>query len=195
MAASAKPFGLRPINLLGGQANSGSIRLYKIASGYATGIFYGDLVSLLASSGTIQKETGTTTATPVGVFMGCEYMSATQGLLNRNQWTASTAVPTGTTAWAYVCDDPDMLFEIQANGSLNQNCIGTNAAVVQGAGSTATGMSGVSLNAGSIATTATLPLRIVDWVKRPDNALGDAFTNVIVRINTHFNRTALGIAP
>ena len=99
MAASAKPFGLRPINLLGGQANSGSIRLYKIASGYATGIFYGDLVSLLASSGTIQKETGTTTATPVGVFMGCEYMSATQGLLKRNQSMASTAVPTVTTAW------------------------------------------------------------------------------------------------
>jgi hypothetical protein len=195
MAASAKPFGLRPINLLGGQANSGSIRLYKIASGYATGIFYGDLVSMLASSGTIQKETGTTTATPVGVFLGVEYMSALQGLLQRNQWTASTTVPTGTTAWAYVCDDPDMLFEIQANGSLSQNCLGTNAAIVQGAGSTATGMSGVTLNAGSIATTATLPLRIVDWVKRPDNALGDAFTNVIVRLNTHFNRTALGIAP
>jgi hypothetical protein len=195
MAASAKPFGLRPINLLGGQANSGSIRLYKIASGYATGIFYGDLVSMLASSGTIQKETGTTTATPVGVFLGVEYMSALQGLLQRNQWTASTTVPTGTTAWAYVCDDPDMLFEIQANGSLSQNCLGTNAAIVQGAGSTSTGMSGVTLNAGSIATTATLPLRIVDWVKRPDNALGDAFTNVIVRLNTHFNRTALGIAP
>jgi hypothetical protein len=163
MAASAKPFGLRPINLLGGQANSGSIRLMKIASGYATGIFYGDLVSMLASSGTIQKETGTTTALPVGVFLGVEYMSALQGLLQRNQWTASTTVPTGTTAWAYVCDDPDMLFEIQANGSLNQNCLGTNAAIVQGAGSTATGMSGVTLNAGSIATTATLPLRIVDW--------------------------------
>jgi hypothetical protein len=115
--------------------------------------------------------------------------------LQRNQWTASTTVHTGTTAWAYVCDDPDMLFEIQANGSLSQNCLGTNAAIVQGAGSTSTGMSGVTLNAGSIATTATLPLRIVDWVKRPDNALGDAFTNVIVRLNTHFNRTALGIAP
>ena len=195
MAASAKPFGLRPINLLGGQANSGSIRLYKIASGYATGIFYGDLVSLLASSGTIQKETGTTTANPVGVFLGVEYMSTTQGLLQRNQWPASLTVPTGTTAWAYVCDDPDMLFEIQANGSLNQNAIGTNAALVQGAGSTSTGLSAVSLNAGSIATTATLPLRIVDWVKRPDNALGDAFTNMIVRINTHFNRSATGIAP
>lgn len=195
MAASAKPFGLRPINLLGGQANSGSIRLYKIASGYATGIFYGDLVSLLASSGTIQKETGTTTANPVGVFLGVEYMSTTQGLLQRNQWPASLTVPTGTTAWAYVCDDPDMLFEIQANGSLSQNAIGTNAALVQGAGSTSTGLSAVSLNAGSIATTATLPLRIVDWVKRPDNALGDAFTNMIVRINTHFNRSATGIAP
>lgn len=190
MASTSAPFGLRPINLLGGQANTGSTRLYKIASGYATGIFYGDLVKLVVG-GTIEKDTGTTTANPVGVFLGVEYVDpTTKQLWHRNQWTASTTVPTGTTAWAYVLDDPDALFEIQANGSLSQNAIGTNAALVQGAGSTSTGMSAVSLNASTIAATATLPLRIVDWVNRPGNALGDSFTNMIVRINTHFNRNA-----
>lgn len=195
MSATAKPYGFRPINLLGGQQNSGGFRLYKIASGYATGIFYGDLVEFVASAGTIQKSTGTTAVTPVGVFMGVEYMSAAQGLLQRNQWTASTTVPTGTTAWAYVADDPDMLFELQASATLGQNAIGTNAAIVQGAGSTATGISGVTLNAATIATTATLPVRIVDYVRRPGSALGDSFTDVIVRLNTHFNRAVLGIAP
>lgn len=195
MSATAKPYGFRPINLLGGQANSGSFRLYKIASGYATGIFYGDLVELVASAGTIQKSTGTTAITPVGVFMGVEYMSATQGLLQRNQWTASTTVPTGTTAWAYVVDDPDMLFEIQGSATLGQNSIGTNAAVVQGAGSTATGVSGVTLNSATIATTNTLPVRIVDYVRRPNSVLGDAFPDMIVRLNTHFNRAILGMAP
>lgn len=194
MAATAAPYGLRPINILGGSPNSHSIRQYKIASGYATGIFFGDLVKLVVG-GTIEKDTGTTTATPVGVFLGVEYMSATQGLLHRNQWTASTTVPTGTTAWAYVCDDPDMLFEIQSDDPLGQNSIGTNAAIVQGAGSTSTGMSAVALDGSTIASTNTLPLRIVDYVRRPGSTLGDAKTDVIVRINTHFNRAILGNAP
>ena len=196
MAASATPYGFRPTNILGGQPFSHGFRLMKIASGYATSIFQGDLVTLLASSGTIVKDTGTTTALPVGVFWGVEYEDTSLGLFHKNMWTASTTPKTGTTAWAYVYDDPDMLFELQANGTLSQNAIGTNAAIVQGSGNTATGISGVSLNAGSIATTATLPVRIVDYVTRPGfSALGDADTDMIVRINTHFNRTALGIAP
>ena len=194
MATTASPYGLRPVKVLGEQANSGGFTQYKIASGYNTGIFYGDLVKLVVG-GTIEKDTGTTTATPVGVFMGVEYISPTQGLLHRNQWTAGTTVPTGTTAWAYVCDDPDMLFEIQADDTLAQNAIGTNAAIVQGAGSTATGISKVTLDASTIAATGTLPLRIVDYVNRPGfSTLGDTFTDVIVRLNTHYNRAATGIA-
>jgi hypothetical protein len=180
--------------MLGGQPMSHGIRLYKIASGYATDIFNGDLVKLVVG-GTIEKDTGTTTATPVGVFVGCEYEDTAMGLLNRQYWPASTAPKTNTTAWAYVVDDPDMLFEIQADDTLGQNAIGTNAAIVQGSGSTATGNSGVALDASTIANTATLPLRIVDYVKRPGfSELSDAKTDVIVRINTHFNRSATGIA-
>lgn len=194
MASTAAPYGLRPINIMGGQANSGSIRQYKIASGYATGIFYGDLVKL-AVGGTIEKETGTTSATPVGVFLGVEYEDTSMGLLHKNQWTAGTTVKTGTEAYAYVLDDPDALFEIQADDTLGQSAVGTNAALVQGSGDTATGMSAVALDASTVAGTATLPLRIVDYVRRPGfSALGDSYTDVIVRINTHFNRTAAGNA-
>lgn len=194
MASTASPYGLRPTNILGGQPNSGSIRLYEIASGYNTSIFYGDLVKLVVG-GTIEKDTGTTSANPVGVFLGVDYEDTKLGYFNRNMWTAGTTPKTGTKAFAYVLDDPDALFEVQANGTLNQNAIGTNAALVQGAGDAATGMSKVSLNAGSIAGTATLPLRIVDYVRRPGfSELGDAATDVIVRINTHFNRAAAGNA-
>ena len=49
------PYGLKPVNLIGGQVYAGSTRLIPIASGYATDIFYGDVVKL-ASSGTIQKD-------------------------------------------------------------------------------------------------------------------------------------------
>lgn len=196
MAATAKPYGLRPINILGGQANSGSTRMYPISSAYATGMCYGDTVTI-GTDGFIAKFTGTTTATipPVGVFMGCEYQSATQGLLQRNQWTASTAIPTGTKAWAYVVDDPDALFEVQADGTVAQHGLGSNVSLIQTAGNTATGMSKVAISAASIATTATLPIRVVDFVRRPDTLVGDAFTDLIVRFNIHFHRQATGIVP
>jgi hypothetical protein len=49
--------------------------------------------------------------------------------------------------------------------------------------------SGVALDASSVATTNTLPVRIVDFVNSTTSAIGDAYTDVIVRINTHFHRT------
>jgi hypothetical protein len=157
MANVAAPYGLRPINLMGGQANSGSVRQYKIASAYGTSIFYGDLVQLV-QGGTLEKFTGTTavaTFAPVGVFLGVAYTDpASKQFWTRNMWTASTAADD---AMAYVCDDPDMLFEIQADESVAQEGLGTNAALVQNAGNTATGMSRVALDGDSIATTATHP--------------------------------------
>lgn len=193
MATAATPYGLRPTKMIGGQPMSHGINRYKIASGYATSIFNGDLVKFVAA-GTIEKDTGTTTTTPIGVFVGCEYELTDEGLYHRQYWPASTSVKTGTTAWAYVVDDPDMLFEVQADGSVDQTALGANAAIVQGAGSTSTGNSGVSLDQSTIATTATLPLRIVDFVDREGfSAIGDAYTDVIVRMVTHHHRTALGI--
>lgn len=191
MAATATPYGFRPTNTLGYQATAGGFRLYKITAAYGTSIFYGDLVKLVA--GTCEKDSGTTTATPIGVFGGVEYEDTAMGLLHRQFWTASTVVKTNTTAWAYVYDDPDMLFEIQCSAAATQANIGQNAALVQTAGSTATGMSAVTVNAATFAATATLPVRVVDYVRRPGSTLGDAKTDVIVRLNTHFNRTALGI--
>ena len=193
MATVAAPYGLRPVSLMGSQANVGSLRQYRIASAYNTNIFCGDLVSLVVG-GTIEKNTGTTTATPVGVFMGVEYQDAIRGLVHTNWWKAGTTVPTGTIAWAYIVDDPDMLFEIQADEAVAQNGIGTNAPLVQNAGNTATGVSRVALDGGSIANSATLPLRIVDYVKRPGSNIGDTYTDLVVRINTHFNRSTTGIA-
>ena len=191
MANTAAPYGLRPVNLLGGRQFAGSVRQYKIASGYNTSIFYGDLVKF-AIGGTMVKETGTTTATPVGVFLGVEYTDpSSKQLWHRNMWTAGTVA---ADAMAYVLDDPDALFEIQADGSLDQNCLGTNAAIVQGSGNSTTGMSAVALDADTIDKTNTLPLRIVDYVRKQGfSELGDDYTDVIVRINTHFNRAPLGM--
>lgn len=179
MATTAAPFGLRPIGLIGGQGFAGSTRAIKIASGYATSIFTGDVVKLVAA-GTVEKDTGTTALTPVGVFLGCAYTDADLGYVNRSYWPASTVA---SDAVAFVCDDPDALFLIQADEAVAQTALGANFAVVQGAGSTTTGTSGVSLDGSTVATTNTLPLRLIDFWTGPNSTVGDAYTDCIVKWN------------
>jgi hypothetical protein len=182
------PYGLKPVNLIGGQVYAGSTRLLKIASGYAANIFYGDVVKLV-SSGTVEKDTGTTTGTPVGVFLGCTYTDPSS---KQPRW--SQYWPTGTVAsdaQAYVVDDPDVLFKAAAVSSgttiafYGQTVIGTNVALVQNSGSTNTGDSAVAIDGSSAATTASLPIRIIAGVPDTANASGD-FCEFICKWNAPY---------
>ena len=109
-----KPYGLKPVNLIGGQVFAGSTRNMKIASGYATNIFYGDVVKLV-SDGTVEKDTGTTTVAAngvAGVFLGCTYTNpSTKQPVWSQYWPASTVA---SDAYAIVADDPDVLFKVAA---------------------------------------------------------------------------------
>ncbi|CAK0775421.1 conserved hypothetical protein [Gammaproteobacteria bacterium] len=181
------PYGLKPVNLIGGQVFAGSTRLMEIASGYATSIFYGDLVKRI-SDGTIQKDTGTTTATPAGVFLGVSFTNGSTGQVQQQQYyPASQAIATGTQIFAVVADDPDTLFQVAVvSGTtvisgVGISAIGNNATLVQNAGSTTTGDSKVAL-LDSTATTNTLPIRIIDVVRDTATA-ADNFPEVIVKIN------------
>lgn len=172
----SKPYGLQPINLIGGQVFAGSTRQMKIASGYAANIFNGDVVKLV-STGVIEKDTGTTTATPVGVFVGCQFTNpSTKQIQFQQYW------PTGTVASdavAFVVDDPDVLFKVATVSSgttvafYAQTVIGTNVSLVQNAGSTTTGDSAVAIDGSSAATTASLPIRIIAGVPDTANSSGE----------------------
>jgi hypothetical protein len=201
MALTSAPYGLQPINLLGGQGFAGSTRLYSISSGLAVNIQTGDPVIVVntgSTRGTITRMNTTTTATTVtstgggfgfvGVFVGCTYTDPVFGKIFRQTYVSGTVA---SDIQAYVVDDPDAMFQIQADGSLGQTALGCNASLIQTrAGSSGYFASGLALQASSVATTATLPLRIVDYV-----TIGDAFTDVVVRINTHFHRSGnTGIA-
>jgi hypothetical protein len=193
------PYGLKPVNLIGGQVFSGSTRQMEIASGYATNIFYGDLVKRI-SDGTIQKDTGTTTATPCGVFLGVSFTNASTGQIQQQQYyPASTSIKSGTKIFAVVADDPDTLFQVAVvSGTtvisgVGITAIGENATLVQNAGSTTTGDSKVAL-LDSTATTSTLPIRIIDVVRDTATA-ADVFPEVIVKINfgMHQYNNATGV--
>jgi len=181
MAATASPMGAEPVGTLSASGSfSGKVRHIKIASGYATSIFYGDFVKMVAA-GVVEKDTGTSTLTPVGVFMGCAFTDPNTKQKTFSQiWPASTVA---ADAVAYVMDDPDAVFRMQSDEALVQSDLGNNVGVVQTAGSTDIGRSKNALDGSTAATTATLPLRIVEFVDGPDSAVGDAFTDALVFIN------------
>lgn len=162
----SKPYGFRPINLIGGQPYAGSTRLFKIASGYASNIFYGDPVKILRDANSalpidgtvvVQDLSAANSARPytIGVFMGCTFTNPVT-----KQKTFSQFYPAGTVAndiQAYVVDDPDALFKVVyvnnvpnyyddvasaggvVPGAVGLNYVGRNLLVAVNPGNTNTG--------------------------------------------------------
>jgi len=195
MATTATPTGAEPVNTLSASGSfSGKVRHIKVASNYGTAIFYGDFVKLVAA-GTVEKSVVTTAvvAGTVGIFMGCSFTDPTT-----SQMTFSQHYPASTVAsdiMALVCDDPKLLFLMQGDEAIAQTGLGNNVSAVSTAGSTSIGRSKNALDGGSIATTNTLPLRIVDFVDGPNSTVGDAFTDCIVTYLplSHAYETKLGV--
>jgi hypothetical protein len=201
------PYGLKPINLIGGQLFAGSTRNLPIASGYAANIFYGDIVTL-TSAGTIAVSALAADASPlagtIGVFLGCSYTNP-----STNQKIFAQYWPTGTVASdavAIVCDDPDTLFKaVNVTGTtvddvtsgllpayLGQTVVGNNCRLVLNTGVTNTGDSRVGIYIAG--TTTSLPLRVVDVVPDTANAAGN-FVEFIVKFNfgyhSYYNATGI----
>jgi hypothetical protein len=179
------PYGLIPINLIGGQVFAGATRQIPIATNSSTAIFYGDVVTL-ASTGTLAKDTGTSAATPVGVFLGCTYTDPVFGKTFRQFYPGTTNI---TDIVAYVQDDPDALFKVAVVSSgttisfVNRTSVGNNAVLVQNAGSTTNGNSRVAVSS-TTATTSTWPVRIIDVVPETSPAGNPgSYTEVIVKWN------------
>jgi hypothetical protein len=175
------PYGLKPINLIGGQVFAGSTREYPIPYGYSTNIFYGDLVGL--SRGNVARlavSTGTL-GTVTGVFLGCSYTNPTNKQKTFAQyWPASTLAGD---AVAIVCDDPDTVFKavvcsattVVASGA--RAMIGQNLAMINNAtGNVNTGDSSNALLAPNNTpdTTDALPIRVLGLVPDTVVTLGSA---------------------
>jgi hypothetical protein len=221
MSATNAPYGLRPINLIGGQAfNGGVIREFKVAANNSAAIFNGDLVVL--SSAGLPSAVGTTptaikipstsadaTAGIVGVCVGARFVDPVLKQQQFAQYLPANTITGGyTDVWVRVMDDPDALFQIQGTAALGTfnsgtggsgwpGAIGKNAALdFSTAGSTTTGNSGARLlvgtNGGSLAATSTLAVRIVDVVA---GTTGDAYPEFIVKLNVgvHSYTNSLGV--
>ena len=208
MASTASPYGLKPVNELGGLPYAGSTRSFLIdPAGTASNIYNGSPVYVNADGylavATATGADATTNGFPVGtantgivgVFVGCQYINA-QGQVIYAQY-----YPTGTTGVvnAYVVDDPNVVFQVQSAGSVTQAALGANLFFSTGAvatGSTTTGNSTASVVAGSSAVTTTAAFRVVGFPNMVGfSQVGDAYTDVFVKINPgyHSYTNAVGL--
>jgi hypothetical protein len=162
---------------------------YRVASSNATAIFFGDAVRMVTgNTGYITQwvaGNGSANEALVGIFLGCRYFSTSQQkTIWRNYWPGSDA--TGDVE-AFVCDDPNSFWKVQANaGPITQAAIGQTADVASTpTGNTTTGISGMSL--GTPTSTNTLPFKVVNIINSPPGANGTdpttAYNYVIVGFN------------
>jgi hypothetical protein len=196
MATTAAPYGLRPVKRADGMPYAGATSQFLIdPAGEATNLFYGQVVHIGAdgyialstatgADGTTNAfPTGTTLTGSLGVFVGCEYVNSSGQLVQAQYYPSGTS--NGDAIKAYVVDDPNVLFQVQADGAMDQSDIGANtffaAAQSTSTGSTTTGNSTSAVDATTVTTTAAF--RIVSAV----SPIGDAFPDLLVKFNPGYN--------
>jgi hypothetical protein len=177
MGAVSAPFGFRPAyNPIGLER----AKKYTIAGGYGSVIYKGMPVTLNAN-GTITQ--GAAAADLLGVFAGVEFIDGGGKPTLSNYWPAGQAIFAGSSPVAWVYDDPNEVYEVQADGSIAQTAIGDQADVSNvTAGSTSTGLSAATLSATLAGAGVQAQFRIVGFGQALDNTPGDAFTVVQVQL-------------
>ena len=194
MANKDASFGLKPVKMIGGAPYNGGQSRYRIAANYDTNIFQGDLVMQVTGGGVEIHAVGGTVPL-VGVFNGSSYTDPTSGeQVFSNYYPAST---NASDIIANIIDDPSVVYEIQSDEAFPiADLLGNFDVIKTNAGSTKTGISGDEVDTSTGATTATLPLKVIDISQDPNNQdVGSANTNVYCVVqNSIFGVKSAGLA-
>lgn len=181
MANLNAPSGFKPKRHLSGAPWNGMTQYFLIPSSDATAVFVGDLVKGAGTSGTagtfvngvnceglpaaILASAGSTGQDLLGAVTG--FLPDQNNLMTKHRVASTNRI-------AMVCTDPTVVYEAQADevgSALAATDVQANVAYINAAGSTTTGISAQMVDSSTVATTNTLPLKIVGFVIRPDNAI------------------------
>jgi hypothetical protein len=192
MANQQGNFGFRPVLMLGSAYQGQGQQQMTIASNETNSIFMGDPV-VLNANGSISRGSSAG-AEIVGVFNGCFYTDPTS-----QKPTFSNHYPGAIVAddiVANVISDPDVVFEVKCDdANAGRAQVGSTANIATyAAGSTKSGISGVSIDGSTFATSNASNFAVYDLSTDPDNSdYTAANANILVRINKHQYRDTTGI--
>ncbi|MFN7610075.1 MAG: hypothetical protein ACK5QX_03935 [bacterium] len=193
----SRPNGFRPVKYQNGTPWNGAFRMYAIPAAESTATFVGDLVKLYSGDTTDVVNYPTVQRAAASDACICVVVGFLPDYANLNAAPYRLA---STLRLAMVADDPNLLFEAEEDGAvdpLELQDIGNNVNFVATAGSTTTGQSGMVIDSDTHATTATLPLKLMEAKRAADNELvvdGQAATRWIVKINNHQLGSSTGTA-
>jgi hypothetical protein len=183
MSATSAPFGLRPAfhpsGLDRAAALANGIQAVStsgnVSAGYASNILKGQPVKMNTAG---YVEVATSGDAFLGAFAGVEWTDATGRRRVSNYWPANESFQVGSVV-AYFYQDANIVYEIQAAGSLTQAAIGDEFDITnETAGSTTTGLSQATLGTTAAGSGNAKQMRVIDLAPYPDNAWGDAYTIV-----------------
>lgn len=158
------PFGFRESKLWTGSVPNYAINGRNLAFNYGSQIAKGDPVFLNTSGNIVLYAKGGTTID--GIADGFNYFDPNNILSGafHPAWFAPT-LPAGTLVTGKVTTDPNMVFLVQGSGAAQTEAvIGLNCDIIAGSSGTPVSGSGISqcgLDVSTIASTNTLPFRIV----------------------------------
>lgn len=196
MSNIAGPWGFRPVRRIDGTQPTYQLNPYQIAFNNGNKIARGDPVKLLASGFIDILAPGTTAI--FGIFMGCEYVDPTlQRKTFQNMWNAVSGLNSATIVTAYVIEDPNVIFEVQAGNNAGtgfvQGNVGNNANFLNQGAPNAAGISVALLDQTTIATTNTLPFRVIGLSQKIGNDNTSAFNTVEVALNFSQLKNTTGV--
>lgn len=186
-------FGLRPYRRVDGAALNFMVNTGQLAYNQASSIGQGDVIIPL-NTGYVGP--ASTNSNPIlGVWMNCNYANPLNTIQPQTirAWAAPSLSSTTVVTAQYV-DDPAIVFEVIANGTLTQSSIGFNANFASNHAPTTAGFSTLVLDTSTVSTLSTLPLRIVELSPIPyGNSFSSANPVMGVVLNTPSIRNTTGI--
>jgi len=196
MASVSRINGFRPVKTISGAPYSGKANLYFMDSGDSTVVMVGDAVKI---AGDARAASGAPTVTrcgatdiPVGVVVGIVFSGVGNEVTNVppvSDLNTPVYRRASTNRYVLVADDPQLVYEVQYAGTsvaaatITAN-VGQNGQFTTTAGNATSGASGMQLDSTGLATTSTLPLKIVGFPSRPDNVPGDTYFSYYVTLNS-----------
>jgi hypothetical protein len=212
MANVNRPFGLRPVRYLNGAPYNGAVESFYVPASYAPAIFLGDPIVLSGGGNSVAAQGFAPGTLPAVALSGSP--AAGLAALTYSQYVMGCVVgilpvtretniykPAATAAVLMCTTDPMIVYEIQDNGGsvigVGAGGMGRNANLYAGAGSTASGQSGYTLDAGLTqvpATSLNMQLTIYRGVDRGTNDPTATYAIWEVMLNYHpFDAPSIGI--
>lgn len=179
--------GFVPVRHLSGAPYNGQFELFLVPSSDGTAIFVGDLVKVAGSAGAA----GTVVAgmdcegMPTAIIAsagttGQDLLGAVRGFLVDPTNLALKHRAASTNRVAMVVTDPTVVYEVQEDAvgsNIAAADIGLNVPYTTTAGNSTTGVSKMEIDSSAVATTNTLPVKILGLSKKVGNAFGLASTD------------------